>query len=122
MAGQLASELTPWDTDVEDAYLAAMFQNLGRLLTEFYLPEEAKAISDMCKAPAGKEGPSPHDIEAASEQVLGLGFEALGVGVAKSWGLPDALQRAMRRPQGDPPVRTRRAGRRAPPLAGRPGP
>ncbi|MBL0147409.1 MAG: HDOD domain-containing protein [Ideonella sp.] len=110
MAGQLASELTPWDTDVEDAYLAAMFQNLGRLLTEFYLPEEAKAISDMCKAPAGKEGPSPHDIEAASEQVLGLGFEALGVGVAKSWGLPDALQRAMRRPQGDPPVKPAERG------------
>ena len=103
MAGQVASELTPWEHDVEDAYLAALFQNLGRLLTEFYLPEEAKAIASLCQAPTGPQAAPPPSAETAAEQVLGMGFEALGVGVAKSWGLPDALQRAMRRPQGEVP-------------------
>jgi hypothetical protein len=30
--------------------------------------------------------------------VLGLGFEGLGAGVARHWGLPESLQRCMRRP------------------------
>jgi hypothetical protein len=36
--------------------------------------------------------------------VLGLGFEALGVGVARHWGLPDTLQHCMRRPDAVPPM------------------
>ena len=35
--------------------------------------------------------------------MLGLGFEALGVGVARHWGLPETLQRCMRRPESAPP-------------------
>jgi hypothetical protein len=37
--------------------------------------------------------------------VLGLSFEALGLGVAKSWGLPEGIQRCMRKPVGEPPSR-----------------
>ena len=111
MAGQLASELTPWNTDVEDAYLAALMQNLGRLLTEFYLPDEARAIRDqLVQAQPGRAMPTPHDIELASERVLGLGFEELGLGVAKSWALPDDLQHAMRRHPGAPPAKAAERG------------
>jgi hypothetical protein len=37
--------------------------------------------------------------------VLGISFEALGLGVARSWGLPDNLQRCMRGPDANVPSR-----------------
>ena len=43
--------------------------------------------------------------EAAAQQVLGVGLEDLGAGVARVWGLPEALQRCIRKPLGSPPMR-----------------
>ena len=93
MAATLAGELTPAARDSEDVFLAAMFQDLGRLLTEYYFPEEAQQIR--------KEAAADGDVDAAAQRVLGLGLDDLGVGIAKAWGLPDRLQRAMRTPVGD---------------------
>ena len=101
MAGTLASELTPLARESEDAFLGSMFQNLGRLLTEYYFPEEALQVRQELR-PAAKD---PAAREAAARRVLGLGFEDLGVGVAKAWGLPDNLQRVMRAPEGEVPAR-----------------
>ena len=42
--------------------------------------------------------------------MLGLGFEDLGVGVARVWGLPDSLQRCMRKPLGSPMQRAPEQG------------
>jgi hypothetical protein len=56
--------------------------------------------------PAARAGGRIHpDLVAdrAASVVLGLGFEALGVGVARHWGLPESLQRCMRRPDTAPP-------------------
>jgi serine/threonine protein kinase len=105
MAGQLASELSPMARDSEEAFLGAMFHNLGRLLTEYYFPEEAQTIRDQLQPKARGGDAPPPSAEAVSERVLGIGFEQLGVGVARSWGLPDALQRCMRRPDTEPPTR-----------------
>lgn len=93
MAGTLASELTPVARDSEDAFLGSMFQGLGRLLTGYYFPEEALQIREE----AAREG----GIDAAAHRVLGLSLEELGIGVARAWGLPQSLQRAMRTPVGD---------------------
>ncbi len=101
MAGTLASELTPVARESEDAFLGSMFQNLGRLLTEYYFPEEAVQIRQQLRQGASG-GPAR---EAAARRVLGLGYEDLGLGVAKAWGLPDNLQRAMRVPEGEVPGR-----------------
>ncbi len=103
LAGQLASELTPGDADAEEAYLAALFHNLGHLLTEFYLPEEAATIRQLSQGVGGC--PAQMSAEAAVRQVLGLSLETLSVGVAKSWGLPDGLRSALRRPVGAAPTR-----------------
>ena len=92
MVGTLASELTPLARDAEETFLSAMFQNLGRLLAEFYFPDEARQIRALNE---------PH----AARRVLGIDFEALGLGVAKAWGLPDTLQRAMRVPEGAAPAK-----------------
>ncbi|MDE2081037.1 MAG: HDOD domain-containing protein [Burkholderiales bacterium] len=101
MAGALAGELSVVAREGEEAFLAAMFQNLGRLLTEFYFPEEALQIR---QALPGAEAAGAAR-EAAAQRVLGLSFEDLGAGVAKAWGLPDTLQRALRVPGGEVPLR-----------------
>jgi serine/threonine protein kinase len=107
MAGHLAGELSLVARDAEDAFIGALFQNLGRLLTEFYFPEEAVQIRALVK-PAASRGahlaPAP-DEALASARVLGISFEELGIGVAKSWGLPDNLRQCMRKTPGEPPAR-----------------
>ncbi len=101
MAGTLADELSPLAREGEEAFLGAMFQNLGRLLSEFYFPEEALQIRQQL----GGGDPTPAQRDAAARRVLGISLEDLGAGVAKAWGLPDTLQRALRPPAGDVPTR-----------------
>lgn len=106
MAGALAAELEPSARESEEAFLGSMLQNLGVLLTEFYFPEEADRIRELAAARIGEGNTSrqaAHD--GAAAQVLGLTFDVLGAGVARAWGLPESLQKAMRRPEGDAPAR-----------------
>ncbi len=100
LAGTAASALAADAREAEEVFLGSMFQNLGRLLAEYYFPEEAQGIRREAGPAAGAAG-----IESAAVQVLGIGFEALGVGVARHWGLPESLQKAMRAPAGEPPAR-----------------
>ena len=99
MAGTLASELSHGASESEEAFIGALFQNLGRLLTKFYFPEEARQVEQAVNARI-----PPLSEEAASFQALGMSYEDLGVGVAKSWGLPESLQRNIRVPRGEPPA------------------
>ncbi len=98
LAGALASRLCGRPAGGEEAFIGALLQNLGRLLTQFYFPEEASQVEKVIAADAARVGE-----EAAAIQVLGISYEDLGLGVARSWGLPDALQRCMRKPRGEPP-------------------
>ncbi|MCE1194380.1 MAG: HDOD domain-containing protein [Acidovorax sp.] len=99
MAGSVAAELCATAQAAEEAFIGAMFQNLGRMLCEFYFPEEARQVRALL-ASGRVQGE-----ESAALQVLGLGFEDLGVGVARVWGLPESLQRCMRKPLGSPTQR-----------------
>ncbi|MCV2422450.1 serine/threonine protein kinase [Paucibacter sp. DJ2R-2] len=108
MAASLARELCVNSPESEEAFLAGMFYHLGRSLTEFYFPEEARQVRRMLRPEASEAGerPLPALSEAsASIQVLGMSYEQLGLGVARQWGLPDGLQESMRRPGGEPPQR-----------------
>ena len=105
MAGMLASELGATVRDSEEAFLGAMFQNLGRLLTEYYFPEEARQIRGIVASAGSAGAGEAFADESASFSVLGLSFEALGLGVAKTWGLPATLLGCMRKPKGEPPGR-----------------
>ncbi len=100
MAGSIASELCPGMQGNEESFIGAMFHNLGRLLASFYFPEEARTVRGLTQASR-----QPVSEATASASVLGLSYEALGVGVAKAWGLPEGLQRCMHKPSGDPPSR-----------------
>ena len=105
MAGSVAAELCSASQAAEEAFIGAMFQNLGRMLCEFYFPEEARQVRSLV-ASGRMEGGE----ESAALQVLGLGFEDLGVGVARVWGLPESLQRCMRKPLGSPTQRAPEQG------------
>jgi HD-like signal output (HDOD) protein len=98
MAGSLATELSTDVAEGEEAFLASMFQNLGRLLAEFYLPEEARQVRDRLAVAGAGESET-----AVSTQVLGLSYELLGLGGAKAWRLPPNIQNCMRRPVGNAP-------------------
>ncbi|GAB4041168.1 MAG: hypothetical protein Fur0014_12190 [Rubrivivax sp.] len=100
MAGTLASELTPSPREAEETFIGSMFQNLGRMLAEYYFPEEAQLIRQRLK----KDSTAKARDKAAVE-VLGLTLQELGVGVARSWGLPENLQKMMQPPTGAPPAR-----------------
>lgn len=98
LAGTIGGELCQNAHDSEEAFLGAMFQDLGRLLVQYYFPEEASQIRTLTQ--------SANDAlseVSASVRVLGITFEDLGVGVSKSWGMPQSMQRCMRKPQGSPP-------------------
>ena len=106
MTGTLCDELTPSAKAHDEPFLAGMMVQLGRMLTEFYFPEEATLIRRRVE-PAWQRGEWSHAVEdRAVCEVLGLTYEQLGVGVTKVWGLPDSLRRAIARPEGAPPTRS----------------
>jgi eukaryotic-like serine/threonine-protein kinase len=110
MAAMLAGELCPAQRISEEAFLVGLLQALGRLLAAYYFPEEADRIRDdlqQQRGSAAQAPASPAEEDRAARAVLGIGYEELGAGVARAWGLPDAMQQAMRR--GDAPC-----GRTAP--------
>lgn len=97
LAGAVASELCPVRAEGEQAFIGAMFHNLGHLLCQFYFPAQAQHIRALQAQGQGEQ--------AAVQQVLGLGLDDLGLGVARAWGLPEALQRCMHLPLGAPALR-----------------
>lgn len=76
--------------DHEQAFICSMFYNLGRLLSQFYFPEETEEVKKVMLQKNISE-------EAASIQVLGLSYEELGLGVARSWGFPPLMVNSMRK-------------------------
>ncbi|HRP65412.1 MAG TPA: HDOD domain-containing protein [Thauera sp.] len=81
--------------DGEQVYICAVFHNLGRLLSQFYFPEESEDIRRLMQQQGCKE-------EVAAQRVLGTGFEELGVALARNWGFPDLIQASMRRIEDGP--------------------
>jgi len=71
----------------EEAMICGIFHNLGQLLTVFYFFEESQKINQMIS-----EGVAP---EAASYAVLGISYNDLGLGVAKTWSFPPRLLHGM---------------------------
>jgi serine/threonine protein kinase len=74
--------------DAEQAFICGLFHSLGRVLSQFYFPEEAAAIRREMQQKNLSE-------EQASAQVLGIPLSELGIGIAKSWGFPVLLVGSM---------------------------
>jgi HD-like signal output (HDOD) protein len=78
----------------EEAFICALFHGLGQLLAQYYFPEEVVEVRKLMEAKGLPEN-------VASARVLGLSFEELGIGVARTWGFPPAIVNSMRRlPEG----------------------
>ncbi len=96
MAGMLAQGFSQTPLEREEAFIGAMFRNLGRLLVGFYFAEEAQEVREL----AARVGES-----TAAWRVLGVDYETLGCEVVRRWGLPTPLQQVMRLPVGRAPSR-----------------
>ncbi|MGQ0710174.1 MAG: protein kinase domain-containing protein [Rhodoferax sp.] len=99
MAGTIGAELCANPREAEEAFIGALFQNLGRLLVLYYFPEEAQAI----RALVHRERAPMTELQAAVD-VLGMGLDELGAGIARAWGLHRSIVRCIEKPQGDPPA------------------
>ena len=70
LAATLASDLCVKATDGEEAFIGGLFQNLGRMLAGFYLPDEARRVRtevrlveiDLDAPPADANGVSLADV------------------------------------------------------------
>jgi serine/threonine protein kinase len=86
--------------NVEEMFVCAMFSRLGEILAIYYLSEDYDEIVRLTRT----RGES--DL-SASRQVLGLGFDELGIAIARSWNFPEAVLHAMRPlPEAPLPVAT----------------
>lgn len=79
----------------EEAFICAMFHNLGMLLGMFYLPEMNNRIKELSIG-------TGVDLEQASLSILGISYSELGMRVATEWNLPDAIIFTMKRLMGSP--------------------
>ncbi|HEX5804529.1 MAG TPA: HDOD domain-containing protein [Azospira sp.] len=75
--------------DSEQAFICAMFHNLGRMLTQYYFPEEGEDIRRQMEQKGVSEA-------QASHAALGVSFEDLGIGIAQHWGFPPLIVNSMR--------------------------
>jgi eukaryotic-like serine/threonine-protein kinase len=108
-AGRVALALRPAGYDEEVVVLITALQNLGRLIVQYHFPDEAQQIARLTQpAPSPREGESEEpgmSEESAAFAVLGADVEAIGLAVARSWGLHDSLVHMMRRLPVGTPVR-----------------
>lgn len=82
--------------DAEEVFLCTMFHRLGKLLVTFYLHEDKQAIDNLSHSRNWEE-------DRAAQQVLGLGYAEIGMGVARRWNFPEAIVTSMR-PLAEGPV------------------
>ena len=109
-AARTALALRPAGYDGEVVYLLTLLQNLGRLVVHYHFADEAQQIARLMQsAPSPREG-EPEEPgmseEAAAFAVLGADIDAIGLAVARHWGLDEALIKMIQRLPLATPVRS----------------
>lgn len=92
LAGILAKDIcaTAQMRDLEQSFICALFHSLGRLLSQYYFPEESDEIRRIVAQKNCSE-------DQAALQVLAISFEDLGTAIAKQWGFPALIIGTMRK-------------------------
>ena len=107
-AARVAQALRPAGYDAEVVYLVTLMQNLGRLTVQYHFPDESLQMRRLMQAaPGAREGEPDQpgmSEESASFAVLGTDIEALGIAVARHWGLDTSVLHMVRRLSADAPV------------------
>jgi serine/threonine protein kinase len=88
LARDIGQKMMPRNS--EEAFICAMFHGLGRLLVQYYFPDE---VDEMRRLMAMRNCSD----DAAMQQVLGTSFEELGVAIGRHWGFPPSVIHSMRR-------------------------
>jgi HD-like signal output (HDOD) protein len=107
MAALIANELLPSRKLQESAYITALFQNLGVMLAWLHLADEVREVegrllelcpqaADVAFGPSPLQRIDPADVERISGEVLGVGFQDLGIEIAQQWGWPADMIHALR--------------------------
>ncbi|HTH44966.1 MAG TPA: HDOD domain-containing protein [Oxalicibacterium sp.] len=78
--------------DAEEAAVAALFKNIGRLLVAAYDPDLYDEIAALVES-------GQHSPFQASMQVLGCSFDMLSEVVLQEWQIPDTIVHALTAPQ-----------------------
>ena len=86
LARDVGKDLIPGG--MEEAFISALFYGLGQLLAQYYFPEEEEAIRNLMQSKRLSS-------RTASTQVLGVSYDDLGRGIAKTWGFPVSILRSM---------------------------
>lgn len=73
----------------EEAFICALFHGLGKLLAQYYFPEEVEEIGKLVEFKKLSE-------RAAALQVLGISLDELGMEIARTWGFPSSIVNSMR--------------------------
>ena len=92
LAAAVARELCHDARQLDATALTAMFQNIGRMLLAAHLPEDALAIRSQVPRDAG---PLIARENEAALRHLGWRLDTLGGHVARLWGWPEPLRRAL---------------------------
>jgi serine/threonine protein kinase len=92
LAGVLAKDIsaTAQMQDLEQVFICSLFHSLGRLLAQFYFPEESDEIRRIISQ-------KNCDEDLAAAQVLGISFEEMGIAIARMWGFPPLIVSSLRR-------------------------
>ena len=92
LAGILAKDIsaTAQMRDLEQIFICSLFHSLGRLLSQFYFPEESDEVRRVIAQRNCSE-------DMAALQVLGISFEELGIAIARQWGFPSLIVGTMRK-------------------------
>lgn len=106
-AAEVARALAPPGYDGEVLRLTALSQNLGRLFSQYHLPDECEQIERLQIPPEPTEDhPNPAGLSErqAAFAVLGCELDELGAAALRLWGLGDEMQQMCRRPDPDQPI------------------
>lgn len=92
LAGILAKDISAVAQmrDLEQTFICALFHSLGRLLSQYYFPEESDEIRRIMAQKNCSE-------DNAALQVLGISFEEMGIAIARQWGFPPLIVGSMRK-------------------------
>lgn len=92
LAGVLAKDISAAAQmrDLEQAFICSLFHSLGRLLSQFYFPEESDEIRRIIAQKNSSE-------DSAALQVLGISFADMGIAIARQWGFPPLIVSTLRR-------------------------
>lgn len=95
-AGIVAVQLSEGTSaqETEEIMICAMFLNLGRMIAKFYFFEESEEVVRLMEDKGLDE-------DQAAHKVLGVSYNELGIGIAKTWNFPVRLIAGMQKLKGE---------------------